>query len=88
MNEVLQIGSLVTIPDEMFMGQGQEEDNENALGYIRNIRQEEKIVAGRELAYTGRLEYEVVWIDRWAKENQIEMIQWHTINWLELYKNK
>jgi len=87
MNEELQIGSLVTIPDEMFMGQGQEEDNENALGYIRNIRQEEKIDAGTTTC-TGRLEYEVVWIDRWAKENQIEMIQWHTINWLELYKNK
>jgi hypothetical protein len=86
MNEELQIGSLVTIPEEMFMGKGREEDNKNALGYIRNIRQEQDFQDPPQS--TGRMEYEVVWLDKWAQENEPEMIQWHNENWLELYKNK
>ena len=88
MNKELQIGNLVTIPEEMFMGQGQEEDNENALGYIRNIRPQMIIDPAGISQPTGKTEYEVVWLDEWAKENEPEMIQWHTTNWLELYKNK
>ena len=88
MNKELQIGNLVTIPDEMFMETELEEDNENALGYIRNIRPQMIIDHAGTKRYTGKTEYEVVWLDEWARQNEPEMIQWHTTNWLELYKNK